>query len=332
MIEKSPLVSIILPTYNRANLLPRAIESILSQDYQNFEIIIVDDGSTDNTIQVVKGIDDKRIIYIHLEKNNGTGLAHYLGLQRSVGEFIGFQDADDLWLPGKLTMQIHAFELFPQLELIFGEYWNINLVNKTKELGFNQTAHALSILNDKKISDELELWQISGNLAEALLKANFIAKPTVIFRKQIVEKIGSFAPILRVAGDFELWWRSAITGVVMAYTRNPLIERYKDKNSITSQRISFSQQILKVLDICQQYALEYRRVDLLPYLDQSRQKVWNSMIYYYALNGEKQHAINAFSKSLRYGNSIDAWLFLAASLAGPKIINGLKQRKKSLHI
>jgi len=103
---KNPNVSVIVATYNRANFIDRAIKSILNQIYQDFEIIIVDDGSSDNTEEIIKGYKDKRIIYIKHKKNQGISTARNTGIKRAKGEYIAFLDSDDEWFPEKLERQV----------------------------------------------------------------------------------------------------------------------------------------------------------------------------------------------------------------------------------
>ncbi len=102
------LVSIILPTYNRGRTLKRAVDSVLHQGYSNFELIIVDDASTDYTEELVRTFTDPRISYVRLPKNGGAGRARNEGLRRARGDYIAFQDSDDEWLDGKLQRQVDA--------------------------------------------------------------------------------------------------------------------------------------------------------------------------------------------------------------------------------
>ena len=98
------LVSIIIPTYNRAKLVTEAVQSALSQTYTNFEILVIDDGSTDNTEEMLKKYDND-IKYIKTERS-GPGRARNLGISRAKGEFIAFLDSDDLWMDFKLDLQM----------------------------------------------------------------------------------------------------------------------------------------------------------------------------------------------------------------------------------
>jgi glycosyltransferase involved in cell wall biosynthesis len=106
----NPAVSIVLPTYNRASLLGRSIRSVLGQSYTDFELIVIDDGSTDETSGVVAGFRDRRIRYIPLSRNTGAGAARNVGIRMARGKFLAFQDSDDEWLPSKLVKQMSAFE------------------------------------------------------------------------------------------------------------------------------------------------------------------------------------------------------------------------------
>jgi len=104
-----PKISVISPTYNRAHLITRAVHSVLNQTYQDFEYIVVDDASTDNTEEVIKGFKDERIKYIKHEKNRGPSAARNTGIKAAKGEYIGFLDSDDEWLPEQAEKQVSKF-------------------------------------------------------------------------------------------------------------------------------------------------------------------------------------------------------------------------------
>jgi len=106
----SACVSVVIPTHNRASLLARAIRSVLGQTYQNLEVIVVDDGSTDGTREVVRSFQDSRIDYLFCQKNRGSPAARNLGLRAARGKYIAFLDDDDEWKPHKLERQVRALE------------------------------------------------------------------------------------------------------------------------------------------------------------------------------------------------------------------------------
>ena len=103
---KTPIVSVILPTYNRAFTIRSSIESVLAQTYADFELIVVDDGSTDGTGDILKTIKDQRLKIIHSPENRGAAAARNLGIKASQADLIAFQDSDDLWAPHKLAVQV----------------------------------------------------------------------------------------------------------------------------------------------------------------------------------------------------------------------------------
>jgi glycosyltransferase involved in cell wall biosynthesis len=112
-----PLVSVIVPVYNGDRFLADAIESILTQTYQSYEIIVVDDGSTDHSREIA--LSFPRVKYLY-QPNAGCAAARNRGIEIAKGEYLGFLDADDLWMPDKLTVQIAAFKANPDLEIVSG--------------------------------------------------------------------------------------------------------------------------------------------------------------------------------------------------------------------
>lgn len=140
MTEKRRTVSVIIPTYNRAHLLGRAIQSVLAQTYEDFEIIVVDDASTDVTEQVVKSFADDRINYIRHQKNKGGSSARNTGIKAAKGEFIAFLDSDDEWVPKKLEKEINRLQtLSNEVGVFYGGFCCVRqfqLVSKMRVMGF----------------------------------------------------------------------------------------------------------------------------------------------------------------------------------------------------
>ncbi len=117
----SPKVSVILPTYNRAHLLPRAVASVLGQSFRDFELIVVDDGSKDGTVELMRGYGDPRIVFLPPERNLGDAGARMRGIAKARGEWLAFQDSDDEWLPDRLRLQMdYAAALGPDFALVGG--------------------------------------------------------------------------------------------------------------------------------------------------------------------------------------------------------------------
>jgi len=126
------LVSVIIPTYNRAHLIGRAIESVLSQTYDCFEIVIVDDASTDGTERVIKHYTDKRIRYIRSDKNMGLGAARNIGIESARGKYIAFLDDDDLFEPRKLDVQVPILDNNPEFGFVYSDGLIFNIEEPSK--------------------------------------------------------------------------------------------------------------------------------------------------------------------------------------------------------
>lgn len=199
-----PKVSVIIPTYNCAKYLSWAIDSALNQTYKDFEIIVVDDGSTDDTREILSEYDGK-IRYIYQE-NKGHALARNSGIKNAQGEYIAFLDADDLWLPDKIKEEIEAIE----------NNFEAGLVHSNIYFLYEET--------NKKFCPKRDKNKLSGNIFKHLLtRKAHISSPTVIIRKRCLEKVGLFDENLARLGseDRELWLRVAKEFKVM-YVDKPL--------------------------------------------------------------------------------------------------------------
>ncbi len=187
MSSETALVSCVIPTHNRADLLPRAIKSIQNQTYKNLEIIIVSDGSTDNTAKVMKALceTDARIKFIDYPSAQGGNFARNIGIEKARGELIAFLDDDDEWLPEKIEKQIQ-------------------LIND--EVGLVYTGVKIIYVNEK-----IEYTFISkkkGDLSKEILLDNCIGTTSaVMIKKELLEKAGMFDNKLKALQDFDLWIR-----------------------------------------------------------------------------------------------------------------------------
>lgn len=192
-----PLVSIILPTYNRGHLLPRAIKSILAQTYQNFELIVVDDVSTDNTKEVVANFKDKRIKYIRLnyKKNEfscGAAKARNVGIKNSEGKFVCFIDSDDVYLPQKLEKQVNMFHLL------------------TEDYGVVYCGFRFIYDLNQKVSEDF-LPGLRGDVHVDLLKNNICSGITPLVKKECFLSHGYWDEKLPSSQDWDLWIRISKT-------------------------------------------------------------------------------------------------------------------------
>ncbi|MCW6035355.1 glycosyltransferase [Spirulina subsalsa FACHB-351] len=184
MTISEPLVSVVIPTYNRAYILERTIQTVLSQTYQNFEIIVVDDASTDNTPQLMKRWADSRIQYIRYEPNRGVCVARNIGMNTAQGEYIALLDSDDQWSSQKLEKQLSGFNK-PEVGAVYCWSYFIGIFNEIKRLRISEAR---------------------GNLRENLLYRNFIGSAsTIMFKREVLEKGIYFNPELPFCEDWDFF-------------------------------------------------------------------------------------------------------------------------------
>lgn len=187
--KDSPTVSVIIPTYNRAHMVGRAIQSVLNQTYQDFELIIVDDASTDNTEEVAKSFNDERLQYIRHEKNSGSSVApRNTGIELARGEYIAFLDSDDEWLPQKLEKQMDKFNsVSPDVGLVYCGYAGVN----------RETGEALREYTPNG----------RGEVFKLMVERNLLGSLTVLIRKECFQKAGVFDTEFLSSQDWDMWIR-----------------------------------------------------------------------------------------------------------------------------
>lgn len=203
------LVSIITPLYNGGEYIRKNIESILGQTYRDFEHIIVNDGSTDNSGEIVKSFGD-RVVYLE-QKNSGQAAAVNAGIKIARGEYIGFCDQDDWWLPEKLEMQIAFLESHPEISLVYSDA----LLADTKGSVLNQTWG-----QSRGVKPCVGGYQ---ECVTSLFDRNFICAPlTVLIRRDVFNKIGFLNDRFSIIYDYDFWFRMLEKEMRFGYVDKPL--------------------------------------------------------------------------------------------------------------
>lgn len=192
-----PRVSVVIPTYNSAAFLGETVESILAQNYRDFEVIVVDDGSTDDTVTVLAPYKN-RISYYYQE-NQGESVARNWAVNLAQGEYIAFLDSDDLWLPSKLERQITEMDRFPQAVLAYAHSYLIDAAgHRISRPDSDKTAQGQPGMHD---------------IFETLLMSNIVTHPgTVMVRRKYLLETGGFDPDIQWGEDWDLWLRLALRG------------------------------------------------------------------------------------------------------------------------
>jgi glycosyltransferase involved in cell wall biosynthesis len=185
----NPLVSIVIPSYNYGQFVSEAVESVLAQTYSPIEVIVVDDGSTDNTREVLIERFGDRIRYIYQE-NKGLPGARNTGIRNATGSFLAFLDADDLWLPTKLEKQMAVMSEKPEVGLVYCSSLRVNT-----QTGASYTEHCRP--------------DVRGDVRRKVLHRNCIAgsASAALIRRECFDTVGLFDETLRSAEDWDMWIR-----------------------------------------------------------------------------------------------------------------------------
>lgn len=187
-----PLVSVVMPTYNHAQFIKEAIDSVLNQTYNNLELIIIDNFSEDATREIIEGYGDDRIRYAQFRNNGIIAASRNRGIEQARGQYVAFIDSDDVWLPEKVRLQVEAMQADQRRGISFGKFRVIS-------------------------PDAVETGKIMGpknppepdGLYARLIKANFIVSSSTLVLKKALDDVGLFDenPELRCSEDFDLWLR-----------------------------------------------------------------------------------------------------------------------------
>jgi len=248
----TPLVSIIIPTYNRGWILKDAIDSVLSQKFQDFELIVVDDGSTDNTGDILRIYQDNIIII--RQKNSGVSAARNKGIYRASGSLVAFLDSDDLWLPEKLSAQVAFFNANPDA-----------MICQTEEIW---------IRNSVRVNPKNRHKKPWGMIFEQSLMLCLVSPSAVMIRRNLFDTVGLFDESLPACEDFDLWLRISCKYPVYLIdtpliikrgghedqlSRNPGLDRYRifSINKMIESNLLSKEQHKEALKILKEKCLIY---------------------------------------------------------------------------
>src|SRR5215472_4932012 len=199
-------VSVVIPTYNSSARLKEALESVLAQTYKDLEIVVIDDGSTDDTESVARSFGNR--VWYFKQANQGAGAARNAGIKSSRGEYIAFLDADDLWCAGKLDQQIPLLEQDPELGLVYSDW---------------------AVVSDDRVIEDSYLRKVpsaSGYVFDELVQRGFILTSGVVVRRACLDDVGDFDNSLSIAQDYDLWlricyrWKVAVVGKPLVTKRS----------------------------------------------------------------------------------------------------------------
>ena len=215
---QEPQISVVIPTFNRDYVIGNAIQSVLNQTFQNFELIVIDDASADQTEKVVRGFHDPRIRYYYLTRNVGAAKARNEGVKKAKGKFIAFQDSDDFWYPGKLESQMR-------------------FMNEHKDCDFTFCRMLLKGPQDIVFPQEecFDMHLCEFGFLDILLEYNRVGTPAILMKKSLFEEIGGFNEAFKTLEDWELSLRVAENHVI-GYLNEVLVDAGHSIDGVNSIR------------------------------------------------------------------------------------------------
>jgi len=225
-----PLISVIIPLYNQEKYIGEAVASVLRQTYRNIELIVVDDGSTDSSAEIVRSVNDPRIRYFYRSNSGLPAIARNEGVKLARGEWIAFLDHDDVWLPNKLDMQLRALEREPKAKLVAGNMSYFDASSDKRMINYHQKSY---------------------NIFKDMLGGNRLPGSTVMVDKKVFDEMGGFREErdLKAIEDYDLWLRISRKYKIICLDR--ILARYRVYDNSTSGSR------LKQLEVLENYLNKY---------------------------------------------------------------------------
>lgn len=304
----SILVSVIIPTHNAATLLPEAVNSVLGQSYQHIELLVVNDASTDHTEQLLTelALTDSRIRAIHLKSCHGPGGARNIGLEQARGELIAFLDADDVWLPDKILLQVEALQNNPRAGWSYCDGFVVD-----------QNLSPLYLFSDCGNRPEGMIYE------DILLKGLWIIPSGVLVRKAVLDQCGYFDPAIYGVDDWELFVRIARKHDI-SYTPKPLFKYRLHDNNMTKKESKL---------VASREVVLGKVIAMSPGMESAlRHNHHRTIGIGLLVEGFRRQARGHFIAAIRYQPmDLKVWAGLLLSLAPPQILRLTISAKRRWH-
>ncbi|MCG2739675.1 MAG: glycosyltransferase [Syntrophaceae bacterium] len=242
-----PVVSVVIPTFNRSGFIIEAIESVYAQTFGDFDVIVVDDGSNDGTAEIVS--EKFPLIEVIIQKNRGVSAARNVGINHSKGKYIAFLDSDDLWLPEKLQAQVDFFRENPDISIC-----------QTEELW---------IRNGKRVNPKNKHKKHSGWIFKECIPLCIVSPSAVMIKREVFEKIGLFDEELPACEDYDLWLRAALQYEIITLPEPLIIKKGGHEDQLSKQWGLDKYRVMALLKILDDPNLSLdERKDVIFYIQQ----------------------------------------------------------------
>ncbi|MEZ0123223.1 MAG: glycosyltransferase family 2 protein [Candidatus Reddybacter sp.] len=309
-------ISAVIPTYNNADYIEEAIHSILGQTHPVAEIIVVDDGSSDNTATLIEALKQKseRLIYIK-QDNQGPSSARNRGIDAASGDWIAFLDADDLWTPDKIALQIAALQSEPQLKLIAADMSEMDRRGETI---------VASVLTQHQLLEHFQT--LAGKAVPramaALLTKNFIPTGTVLVERACLTAAGGFNTHIRFGEDLELWAKIAADHPISCLPR-VMMQRRQHGNNATQNVAPMLEGLVAVMQSLRHWGTEKLRRQGVN-ADHLVANALCDLGYWHFSEGNYRQARKILTASLKEQPSKRAFVYATACLLPKTLIQQVK--------
>ncbi len=304
--NQNPLVSVVIPVYNSEDTIVEALESVSVQTYSPIELVVVDDGSTDNTAEIIRDYDHSRLkdgqgknsieLRYICQQNEGPSKARNTGIEASRGQYIAFLDADDLWTHDKLEKQLQIFIRDPSVDIVFSDV-------KISRLRNNQIEE-FTVFQKKELDRDFFGHEfIVVDPFEKLMKLNFMPTPAVVARRACFDNGRLFNEKRRYVEDWELWLKMSLS-FKFAYVNDVCVHVREMGDGLSSNEMEM---MISIIDIFESFIKEHKSSGLplnRTVLSNSLKRQYKWTGYILMKNQQKKLARVYFRKSLAEGINV----------------------------
>lgn len=298
------MVSVIIPTYNAGNHLPATIDSVLGQTAKDIEVIVIDDGSTDNTKEIIKPYLN-RINYIY-QQNRGPSSARNRGISCVKGDYIAFLDADEIWIREKLEIQLNFLGENPEYAMV---YTDLLRVDKKKNLTFPFLKGRIAAK--------------SGYIFKELITNNFIPTTTVVAKRECFDRVGLFDESLRSVEDRDMWLRIAQEYKIGFIETPTVIAEVHDAGLSSDREEALKSQIYVIKKYGKVSDAETHQLII-----STLSSLYFQLGYFYFDKGLYQKARKNFRNSLSYGKKGKVFFLFMLTYLRPELVEYARRIRK----
>lgn len=319
-------ISIVIPVYNAGDYISETLNSILNQNYDNYEIILIDDGSTDKSKEVIESFASDKIKYYYQENSGGPASPRNFGIKKSQGDLVSFFDSDDIMLPNKLLYTAAVFESNPNLNFLFTNFKSINEKGEVLKSSFLDDYSAVNCLAKPKDPSVCAIIA-SKSAYNKLIVANYIGTSGVTLRRSSLDKLGGFDVTLANGDDRDMWFR-ATRNYDIGYLSTPLhcyririgsiSFRSAEKNSLNRIKV-----LSRQLNFPQDpgYKKELKKRIAENYFSVAYEQFWKLR--------NKKGSIIYLVQAMKFNTTLNSFKLLLSILLGKKLSFFMKNKMKA---